>query len=155
MKIRWTKHPHKPELNGTTQHVSRETANHAVDYGEAVICPLPRYGTEEWVRDRQFLDSQRRPHPDDVDPNVIGVEWGIHDSDGKPVIIKRERAERWIYATPPADCPAAICAKFLARNLPKLDPEAARELEEQRRIRQSQEQKENERKGLAALLFGK
>ena len=46
MKIRWTSHPSKPELNGTEQHVAREFAIVACGYGQAEYCPKTRCGFE-------------------------------------------------------------------------------------------------------------
>ena len=46
MKIRWTSHPSKPELNGTEQHVAREFAIVACGYGQAEYCPKIRCGFE-------------------------------------------------------------------------------------------------------------
>jgi len=46
MKIRWTSHPSKPELNRTEQHVAREFAIVAVGFGQAEYCQKTRCGFE-------------------------------------------------------------------------------------------------------------
>jgi hypothetical protein len=42
-RILWIQHPTKPELNGTTEHVSRELAAVAVGYGQASHAPYKSY----------------------------------------------------------------------------------------------------------------
>ena len=83
MKIRWLQHPTKPELNNTEQHISREAAHVAVDFGQAVLCPPPKRGTNEYLAWRREQSATAVPQANDTAiPYVDPPQWEAFDADG-------------------------------------------------------------------------
>ncbi len=82
MYILWKKHPYKPELNGTKEHVARSLGEVAVGYGQAELCPRPNYGTPEWAAERAADEKG-------IAPAVVA--WGIHRNlnTSRPSIVGR------------------------------------------------------------------
>jgi hypothetical protein len=49
MEILWINHPTQPELNGTTEHVSRAFAETARGYRQAEYVKEPARGSKDWL----------------------------------------------------------------------------------------------------------
>jgi hypothetical protein len=117
MKLKWVNHPSIPTKNGTFEHVNNTFGEVAIGYGQAERCPPPNYGTKEFHEERLEMARRAVPQPGDVDPNVVGVQWGIKERtlgfpSSKTHIVKRVGAETFRFDAPPADCPASIRARF-------------------------------------------
>jgi hypothetical protein len=142
MKIRWLQHPTKPQLNNTEQHVSRETARVAVDYGQAEVCPPPRRGTNEYLAWRAEQSRQAVPQANDVSiPYVDPPTWEAFDSDGSNFsvcrIVKKHGFESTSYLTPPADCPPNVAKRW--REMKGAIPQPAIDAAAREAARQAQE----------------
>lgn len=121
MKILWKSHPTKPEMNGQTEHVARELATVAIGYGQAEACPLPRYGTDEYLQMKAEQAAQvKGPAPGDVVPPGTPsgtAEWGVKDKGPSSLstvqVWKRvSSGEVTWYAAPPDDCPESVRRRF-------------------------------------------
>lgn len=94
-------------------HVPQSVGENLIFRKVAQRCPRPNYGTPEWTAERQAADAQRGRCLGDVNPGVVGVEWGVQIMNGEPVIVKRRGAETFFFEhQPPTDCPADIVARF-------------------------------------------
>lgn len=96
-------------------HVPQSVGENLIFRKVAQRCSRPAYGTAEWVAERQSADTQRVPFGS-VDPNVVGVQWGIKPASdvgySQATIVKRAGAETTFFSSPPADCPSDIRRRF-------------------------------------------
>jgi hypothetical protein len=127
MQILWKKHPSKPELNGTKEHVSRQFAEVAIGYGQAEACPRPRYGTAAWLAERKAMSAAANPAaatewnkisgnsaPDVSVPFTAGVVWSIHPDvrSGRTYVVKESGREKSYFEWPPDEAPDVIKKQF-------------------------------------------
>jgi hypothetical protein len=117
MRIMWTNHPYDKSKNGQTEHVPRSVYDAAITFNQGEYVAPPNYGTKEYMEERAEMAKHAVPQPGDVDPNVVGVQWGIKERNlffpsSRTHIVKRVGAETFRFDAPPADCPASITARF-------------------------------------------
>ena len=142
MKIKWLSHPNKPELNGTEQHVARELAHVAIGYGQAELCPLPKRGTNEYLKWKAEQVAAAVPQATDTAILYVSpAQWTAVQGDGSTWsctrVIKKEGFESFSYSTPPADCPAGVAKRW--RELKGATPMEAVNQAERERARIAQE----------------
>jgi hypothetical protein len=79
-RIKWVNHKECSYLNGTIAHVSQFEANYRIDITkEAERAPAPRYGSREYLEDRQAEQAAAiQPLP----PAVVSFAVGIGPIDG-------------------------------------------------------------------------
>jgi hypothetical protein len=96
MQVKWLHHPTCPELNGTTEHVSREVANIAIGFRQAEFVPYNNYVERLNAEGREGND----PH-NVVVPFVNGVEFsfGFMPHSGASVIFRKSGTETAIITT--------------------------------------------------------
>src|ERR1017187_8958434 len=106
-RIKWIQHPTNPKLNGTSEHVSKATADYAVTVHQASHYPFADF--------RERLAAESTGGPDQVN---IPLSWGIDAADtcnphSQPRIIRREGRDTTWYSSPPPGCPLSIREEFL------------------------------------------
>jgi len=143
MKIKWLQHPTKPQLNNTEQHVSREAASVAVDFGQAVLCPPPKRGTNEYLQWRREQSAMAVPQANDVSiPYIDPPQWEVKESDGSNFsvcrIVKKHGFESTSFLAPPLDCPPNIAKRFY--ELKGKTPQPALDAAQREAARQAQEE---------------
>jgi len=114
MRIKWLNHPHAPNKNNTTEHVSRELAAVAIGYGQAVAAPYKNY-VERLSEEARSGSSPHNVNP----PQVAGIEWscsGLPTNSTRIVIWRRQggevaRIENEAQAVQ-AGCPEAVLKQF-------------------------------------------
>jgi hypothetical protein len=159
MKILWKHHPLKPELNGTTEHVSRAFADVAVGYGQAEVCPKPNYGTPEWLQERWEQSARAVPQPGETNVCVEGVQWGVQPAIAgykwsKVMVIKKVLSEVFYFALPPSDCPLPIVQQYWDLVGRVEDPETIR-IREAQLYNAAQAQAEADKKAACAVLYSR
>ena len=120
MRVTWKTHPYDPSKNGTMEHVSRELAAVAVGYGQATYAPYKTY-------QERLSEAAAGAVAGNVDPNAVGVEWSVLDSDGSAWstirVCKKVGSTTTFYSAPPEDAPRVIVEKFdLLTNAGKNNP---------------------------------
>jgi hypothetical protein len=110
---------------GTEEHVRNDVGQTLVAAGFAVAVPLPKRGTNEWLKAIAEIDAMRtKPSEyDTVPPAADGVLWSATIlGSGLVRIIKKVGSEVYWFDGPPKECPANVREQFL--QLANLNPGA-------------------------------
>jgi hypothetical protein len=155
-RIKWLHHPTNPKLNGTSEHVSKATADYAVTVKQAEHFPFADF------RERLAFEGSVASGPGHTNPNVPSVEWGVDPADptnpsSKIRIIKRLGSATTWFSSPPPDAPLSILKEFAELTFATHTPEMleAFRVKEALENNQRNEVAERERKGTLATLFSR
>jgi hypothetical protein len=147
MRIKWLHHPTKPELNGTTEHVSRECAHVAVGFQQAEYAPYKNYV------ERLSEESKLRTGPSPYDTPIVFFKdpvWKVEQRFRALVIFLHIGYEQHRFESAEqakaAGAPASVLKQYAElKALPGPDAVQAA-LERMRREQTEREQKENVQK---------
>ena len=108
--------------SGITEHIDNVTGRVLVASGLAT-----EYKYKDF-RERLAAEFSSASGAGNVSASVVGVEWGIRESDGSAysqnvVVVKRVGAETTFFSAPPDDAPESIKRRFA--ELTTRDPNAS------------------------------